>query len=330
MQAGFEDFDALARRYWSAWGEALRAAGAPAASPPAPALPGWNEALDWWSRLAKGGRGEPDNVLDRFNAQAGAWLDQMQQLAAQFAGRDAGAAEIAAAWRKMLGGDVARPLQDAFAAMHGAGAQDPARGTEPWLALLQRWQEEGRGWLGLPAFGLGREHQERWQRLAQAQLDAQAQAQAYHALLAEAGQDAFKRFEGRLEQRQREGRPLASARELFDLWVDAAEEAYAEIALSPRFRDAYAALVNSQMKLRKAAQAELEQACSALGLPTRTELDSAHRKIAQLERELRRLREALQESRNAPANTAPGPGKPVRTATRASARKRAPSPRSEG
>ena len=43
---------------------------------------------------------------------------------------------------------------------------------------------------------------------------------------------------------------MTSARALFDLWIDAAEEAYAQVALSPEFREVYGAYVNAQMRLR--------------------------------------------------------------------------------
>ncbi|MFD0323450.1 poly(R)-hydroxyalkanoic acid synthase subunit PhaE [Lysobacter gummosus] len=42
---------------------------------------------------------------------------------------------------------------------------------------------------------------------------------------------------------------------------------------------------------------EIEQASGSLGIPTRTEIDSAHRKIVQLERELRRLRDELHNAK---------------------------------
>src|SRR5690606_33863069 len=70
---------------------------------------------------------------------------------------------------------------------------------------------------------------------------------------------------------------------------------YADIALSPRFSDVYGAMVNSQMRLRAAVQREVEQAGEAMGVPTRTEVDAAHRKITLLEREVRRLRDLLEQ-----------------------------------
>lgn len=287
------DFERLTRQYWNAWGEAMRAGTSPA---PAAAMPDWSDPLNWWSQLARGSGftppGPSEDPMTRFNAQAQQWFGQMQQLASQFAGQRATAAEVATAWQRMVGGDSARVLTDLFRHMHGAGPQ----GVEPWVAhmapLLRSMQGEARQWLGLPAFGFAREHQERWQSLAQAQIDFQEKYNAYNALLGEATQQAFRRFEDKLAERQEPERAIPTARALFDLWIDAAEDAYADIALSPRFGEAYADMVNAQMRVRAGLQREVEQYCAQLGIPTRSEIDAAHRKIVQLERELRRLRDA--------------------------------------
>jgi class III poly(R)-hydroxyalkanoic acid synthase PhaE subunit len=301
---GMDDFETWTRQYWNAWGEALRSAPMPA-SPSAPAgVPGWNEAMTWWSQLAKGGPALGDEAVSRFSSQAQGWFGQMQKLAAKFAGQPASAADIASAWKQALGGAGANPFADMLGTMPGSAQTDPSKWFEQLAPWLQQWQQPARSWLGLPAFGFAREHQERWQQLAQAQLGLQEQSQAYQALLAEAGQDAFARFERKLAERSEPGRQLESVRALFDLWIDAAEEAYADIALSPRFRDAYAALVNAQMTLRARLQEEIEQASGQWGVPTRTELDSAHRKIVQLERELRRLRDAVQAASRTPPESA--------------------------
>lgn len=320
-QPGFEK---LARQYWGAWGEMMR--GAAPQSAQQPSMPGWNEAVSWWSQLAKGGQPQVDDTLDRFNSQARGWFGEIQKLASQFAGSDASAGDIAGAWKQALGGQGANPFADVLSAMRGPGQQDFGRWAEQMGPFLERLQSQGQSLLGLPAFGFSREHQERVQQLLQAQSDYQKQSQAYNALMAEAGQDAFSRFEDKLAERSEPGRQIGSARALFDLWIDAAEEAYADIALSPRFRDAYAALVNSQMRLRAGVQKEIEQASGSFGMPTRTEIDAAHRKIVQLERELRRLRDEVQNTREpapAPREARPVAAKPA--ATR-SAKPAAPQP----
>src|SRR5690606_4526148 len=68
------------------------------------------------------------------------------------------------------------------------------------------------------------------------------------------------------------------------------------------FRKSYGAMVNAQMKLRQAVQGQVEQAAAQLNMPTRTEVDAAHRKIAELERVVRRMERG-------PGTGDQGPGK---------------------
>ena len=294
-----DDFETLARRYWGAWGDAMRSA-APGAAQATPTQP-WHDAVDWWSKFAHGGRQEADDVVSRFNQQARHWFGQMQQVAAQHAGRDAGAGEVARAWKEALGAAGENPFPEMFRAMRGQGQQ----GLEQWMEdaspYLDAWRRESTSWLQVPTFGLGREHQERVQKLAQAQMDYQHQNSAYNALMMKAAQSAYEIFEQKLAERSEPGKQIGSARALFDLWIDAAEEAYARIALSPEFRAVYGKLVNAQMRLRSGIQREVEQMSAMFGMPTRTEVDGAYRKIAELERSVRRLRDAAEAKSESPA-----------------------------
>jgi class III poly(R)-hydroxyalkanoic acid synthase PhaE subunit len=288
-----EDFEALARRYWGAWGDAMRTS-MPGAAPSAgvAGMQAWHDAVDWWTQAAYGERAQVNDVLGRFNTQARQWFGQMQQVAAQFAGQDANAAEITRAWKKALGAAGENPFPEMFRGMRGHGLG----GLEQWIEdakpYLGAFRDESASWLKLPQFGFAREHQERAQRLAEAQMDYQQQTGAYNALMLKASQSAYEIFESKLAEREEPGRQIDSPRALFDLWIDAAEEAYADIALSPEFREVYGKLVNAQMRLRGAIQREVEQASAMFGMPTRSELDGAHRKIVELERAMRRMRDA--------------------------------------
>ncbi len=305
---GAEDFEALARRYWGAWGDAMRTAMPGAApSPGAAGAQAWHDAVDWWAQAAHGERTQVNDVLDRFNGQARQWFGQMQQVAAQFAGQDAGAAEISRAWKKALGAVGENPFPEMFRGMRGHGLGGLDQWIEDAKPYLGAFRDESASWLQLPQFGFAREHQERAQRLAEAQMDYQQQTGAYNALMLKASQSAYEIFETKLAEREEPGRQIDSPRALFDLWIDAAEEAYAEIALSPEFREVYGKLVNAQMRLRGGIQREVEQMSAMFGMPTRTELDGAHRKIVELERAMRRMRDA------ASAETAPKAKQPPPT-----------------
>ncbi|GGD55010.1 class III poly(R)-hydroxyalkanoic acid synthase subunit PhaE [Pseudoxanthomonas indica] len=302
---GAGDFDAMARQYWNLWGDALRqwSGGAPAPTP----APGWQQALDWWSKLVPGGAPGVDDVVQRFRHQSGDWFGQMQQLAARFAGQDASAADVAQAWKQMLGVDLGHgPWRDFLGGLQGGGSggfDSWYRQVRPYIDNLQR---EAERWMHLPTFGPMREHQERWQGLAQAQQDYQRSLLDYEQTMLHVAQLALARFESLLAARAEPGQQVTSARALFDLWIDAAEQAYAEVALSPEFRRVYGALTNAQMQLRLAVTTEIEQICLQLGMPTRTEVDSAYRKIADLERRLHRMeRRGKAEAATRQANAAP-------------------------
>jgi class III poly(R)-hydroxyalkanoic acid synthase PhaE subunit len=308
------DFESMARQYWSAWGDAMRQGGMSgmggAAARPASQ---WQQAVDWWTQLMPGERSQANDAVGRFNQQASQWFGQMQQVAAQFAGQDSNPADISQAWRRAMGAHGDNPFPDLFKAMRGQGAHgldDWLEQVKPYLdSFQQNFQQQGKQWQQLPAFGQYREHQERWQALQLAQQEYQQQSEAFNALLAKCATRAFEVFEDKLTAHDGPGRQITSARGLFDLWIDSAEEAYAGIALSPEFREVYGALGNAQMRLRAAIQLEVEHMTGLFGMPTRTEIDSAHRKIAELERTLRRAAAAgkptVAERKAAAAPTVP-------------------------
>lgn len=324
--SGQGDPGALAQQYWSALTAAMRSAGGGARQQDP-----WQAAMQSWSQLAGGGqnRNAAGDAIERFSAQARQWFGTMQQVAEQFAGKSASAADIAGAWKQAMGGG--NPFANLFSGMTGRGQS----GFEDWYAqiapmlhggmfnglsnggMVDGLRQESMSWLRTPAFGHNREQQERLQALIEAQLELQQKNDAYNALMLEVGRDAFDRFERKLAERSEPGRQLQSARALFDLWIDAAEEAYAEIALSAGFRKVYGELVNAQMRVRAGIQNEVERVCGMFGMPGRTEVDSAHRKIAELERQLRRLHDAVSaqtKSASAPVKTAsakPAPAESV-------------------
>lgn len=280
---GSNEFEAVARQYWNLWGDALRQWGTPA---PAPSP--WPAGMDWWSQWMPRPVSPMEEAMNRFRHQSNDWMAQIQQLAARFAGQDHAASDVAQAWRQMLGLDSGQGAwRDFLGGLQGGGIG----GFDGWFQQLRPWldnlQRDSDRWLHLPTFGPAREHQERWQQLIQAQQDYQRVFADYEQQMLHVMQLALARFETLLAARNEPGQQVTSARALFDLWIDAAEQAYAEVALSPEFGAVYGALTNAQMKLRLAVIKEIEQVCQQLGMPTRTEVDAAHRKIAELERRLR-------------------------------------------
>ncbi|HEY8683726.1 MAG TPA: poly(R)-hydroxyalkanoic acid synthase subunit PhaE, partial [Rhodanobacter sp.] len=107
------------------------------------------------------------------------------------------------------------------------------------------------------------------------------------ALIQRANAQGMQRLQDKLAERAEPGRQVDSLKALYDLWVDAAEEAYAEIALSDEFREVYGEMVNTQMRVRQMQQQQTEQMCQQLGVPTRSEVSCLGERLQALRREFR-------------------------------------------
>ncbi|MBU6477205.1 MAG: class III poly(R)-hydroxyalkanoic acid synthase subunit PhaE [Xanthomonadaceae bacterium] len=291
------DWQAMSQQYWNAWSDATRKAfGALPEAVDADKTP-WHEGLEQWSRMFDAGKAQnaQSEMVERLLAGARSYFSLLQTLAEKGTHGDADPQAWTDAVRQSFnfpGADTAlldNPLARALRELAGHGA----KGFEQMMEAVQPAMRETRVLLDLPAFGYAREHQEHYQRMGKAWLDYQRETNRYNALIARASRRAFEVFEDKLAERGEPGRQIDSARGLYDLWVDAAEDAYAEIALSDEFREVYGALVNAQMRVRQNVQKEVERVATDLGMPTRTEIDSMGKRLHALHRDAKNQAETL-------------------------------------
>lgn len=287
-----DQWQALSRQYWSQWQDLTREAGVSAGGPRAPA---WHEGFEQWSRMFAGA-GKQSETIERVLASARSFTQFAEAMVAAATGAKAGAMpNWADALRnfQMPGGmpGFANPLGGALGEISGQGVKSFEQLMKNFSpAMLGAGfdpMKEAKSWLNVPAFGFLREHQEHYQKMASALVDYQEQSGRYNALILKASQRGFSLFESKLAAREEPGRQIDSLRALYDLWVDAMEEAYAEIALSPEFREVYGGLVNAQMRVRSQIQQEVERIATDFGMPTRSELDSIGQRLHDLRREMR-------------------------------------------
>jgi hypothetical protein len=145
-----------------------------------------------------------------------------------------------------------------------------------------------------PAFGATREHQQRWQRMAEASRrigDAQRRLQR---LWSDALREAAAAFAARLVSPDLSGVSAEGLRKLYDTWIDCAEEAYARVAQGETFCNALAEYVNASSQWRRELQASVEHLAKLLDLPTRSEINTLTQRLKSVEGLLR----ATQNKRN--------------------------------
>jgi len=253
-----KDWQALAGDSWRAWFGQLSQAAESGAGPSAPAddplargMEGLKSYLDWMQGVASG-------------------------LAAAAAGGEAKAAPFAG---------PAAPFAQAFAGAVPPGA--PPSWQAVWLAAMKGGMADLPGVTPVAAFGSTREQQLQQQALAAAMAEYLETSSRYQELIQRANAEGAARLQARLEKLADAGQAVESLKALYDLWVEVAEEAYAEAALSHEFRESYGAMANAQMRVRKLQQQWTEQWCRELGMPTRSEVASLGRRLQEVRRELR-------------------------------------------
>jgi class III poly(R)-hydroxyalkanoic acid synthase PhaE subunit len=188
----------------------------------------------------------------------------------------------------MFGG-ATQPFAQAFGGIDSASAESF---TRQWQSWMQAAQHSGFGDLPgthgpTPTFGQNREQQMQQQAMAAAAMESLQASARYQTLIQRANAQGMQRLQDKLAEHAEPGRQIDSLKSLYDLWVDAAEEAYAEIALSDEFRETYGEMVNTQMRVRQMQQQQTEQICQQLGMPTRSEVSSLGERLQALRREFR-------------------------------------------
>ncbi len=299
-QAGdfLKQSQALAQQSWESWMQALQQgrtlAGGQGPVPgfsgmPFAAAPFGNSPLGS-SPLGNSPFGKPaaptvEGMFERALGGMKSYFDWMQQAATAQTG-SATPMDWQTQLQKMFS-DGQQPFAKAFEGIDSTAAQGFVQQWQAWLTSMGQGglnDLKGAGPLNMPAFGLHREQTQQQQALFAAMRESAQQQQRYQSLIMRANVQGLERLQAKLVERTEPGREVNSMKALYDLWVDAAEEAYAQIALSEEFSEVYGAMVNAQMLERGLQQEQLEQFCRQLGVPTRSDFDSLGRRLQELHR----------------------------------------------
>jgi polyhydroxyalkanoate synthesis regulator phasin len=204
------------------------------------------------------------DATERFTAAARAFHDGAANASATAAGE---AARTFSDFLREQFADLELPLSAAF----GAGAQ-PESMVES------------------PALGASREHQQRWQRMAEAWRRIDDAQRRLQRLWSDALREAGAAFAARLGPPQPTAMSAEALRKLYDTWIDCAEDAYARAAHSEAFCNALAELVNASSQWRRELQASIEHWAKLLDLPTRSEINTLTQRLRSVEEQLRAAR----------------------------------------
>lgn len=315
-------FDAWAdvqRKYWDAWsGLARQLPGRNAEAMPESAANPWAQSIDVWAKL----------ITPAMPEESRSWTEKLLEMSKAYlrlgealfntASAGQGAKKDFHQWWEAVSQGLTK-TQEHMASSFGA-AKDPWGGfATMWGLPLDTWKRLSSAcsimpgdmekafrdvsstsvvgdWLSTPTLGYTRESQEEAQRLGQLWLAHGQAAQAYAAVLSKVVTRAGELLREKVLAKLNIGETFDSLRACYDIWVDCGEEAYAEISVSEEFTQAQAKLTNSLMAVKHQEQKMVDEMLGAFNMPTRRELDTSHRRLHQLQRQVWRMQQALDES----------------------------------
>ncbi len=197
---------------------------------------------------------------------------------------------------------LSRPYIEAFKQMPGSMSDTLAgHASSNQLSNLYwtAYQETLGRLVNMPGFGFTRELQQKlltgfgaWMELRRASVD-------FQLALATAWETIYEKVLHEMMVRSEQGNPITSIADLTRLWTSAADQGLEQVFRSEQYLEAQRNFVNAAMKYRLHEREVYETFAQLSNIPTRTEVDEAHRNIYELRRELRALKKQLKSVANA-------------------------------
>ncbi len=300
------------RQYWDGlfdWSKNLYRA-APGAGDPKAAQ---NTLEDWWKNVSAVLPTESRDIYKRVFESGRSFFDAGEMFwnmvrDAQSAGEN---------WRESL--------EQSLAGFKSMLEEQAGQATDAWSGFAGGWGFGGDAWqdftrslgqspvhaeditgfnageawnrmLGTPALGYTREWQEKVQRWVVLSSEHAKASQEYAALLNATNRKAVDLLGRRIVDLAQKGESPDTLRGMYDLWVDCGEEAYGELAEDDGYLAAQGGLMNTLMRLKQHEHDMMQDVFAVMNIPGRRELDTALRRLQETRRELRDLKDLIEDT----------------------------------
>lgn len=149
------------------------------------------------------------------------------------------------------------------------------------------------GLLQSPGLGMTRELNEKIARGFDTWLDFRRASAGYQAKLADVWAEAFEQLIHEMADLSERGEMVGSVRDLLLLWGQVADRVFVRTFRTDDYVQIQGRMLNAAMAYRVRMREVMEYVLTALDLPTRNEVDEAHRNIYELRREVKALKKEL-------------------------------------
>ena len=161
---------------------------------------------------------------------------------------------------------------------------DQNKGNE---GVTNPFYEQIKKLLAIPGPGQDRERQEQQKKYIRLWSDYQQTSHEFGTAYQRIGTETVERTMQHIIAMSEREESLDSMREVYDLWIDCAEEAFADFAHSTEYREVYGNMINALMALKQETRTIIDDAAISLGLPSSKGFDKILKRMQEVQREIR-------------------------------------------
>ncbi|MFT5425761.1 MAG: class III poly(R)-hydroxyalkanoic acid synthase PhaE subunit [Gammaproteobacteria bacterium] len=139
--------------------------------------------------------------------------------------------------------------------------------------------------LSVPGFGPDRETQAQMQDGIKLFKEYQQASNEYNAQISKVGVEALEDMRLRILKMSEQGKEINSLREIYDLWVDCNEEAYAKLVYTDEYSELYGRLTNALLAVKQHNGKLMDKILTKLNMPTRQGMNTVLKRVQEMKRD---------------------------------------------
>ena len=299
-------------------------------------IPPMAEAMDsWWKSVSPSLSGQNHDFYSKMMQQGQSFYFMGEQFSKILEGMNA-ANKQSEDWKNVLNGNfesMKSMFEGGNAGMQGAFTSSPFMmgGFDNEQFKIADMTSSIDKLLSVPGFGPDREAQAQMQKGIKLLNEYQQVSGEYQTEISRVGVEALEAMRLRILEMAEQGKEINSLREIYDLWVDCNEKAYAELVYTDEYSELYGRLTNALLAVKQHQGKVMDKLLAKLNMPTRQGMNTVLKrvqemkrgqsksaaKITALENELRDLRQMIEGNKKSSAST-----KSRSTSTRKKAKKK--------
>lgn len=139
--------------------------------------------------------------------------------------------------------------------------------------------------LSVPGFGPDRETQAQMQDGVKLFKEYQQVSNEFNAQISKVGVEALEDMRLRILKMSEQGKEINSLREIYDLWVDCNEEAYAELVYTDEYSELYGRFTNALLAVKQHNGKVMDKILAKLNMPTRQGMNTVLKRVQEMKRD---------------------------------------------